>query len=232
MQTKATILLFFISLLAWSQEINQFDSNGERHGIWKKNFEKTKQVRYQGEFNHGKEVGEFKFYKLIKKKSVLTATKQFNNADNSAQVKFLSSRGKVISEGKMLGKLYVGKWTYYHNKTKGIMTLENYNANGLLDGKKLVYYNGGDVAERANYVNGKLHGESKWLSEKGVVLKAFTYDNDELHGLAKYYNGKSELIVEGHYKRGKKSGIWKYYENGELTKETNFSKVIKRKKKQ
>lgn len=232
MQIKATILIFFISLLSWAQEFNQFDAEGKRHGVWKKNFDGTKQVRYQGEFNGGKEVGEFKFYKLIKKKSVLTATKLFNTADNSAQVTFLSSRGKVISEGKMVGKLYVGKWTYYHNKTKGIMTLENYNAKGLLEGEKLVYYKGGDVAERANYVDGKLQGESQWLSDKGVVLKAFMYDNDELHGVARYYNGKSELIVEGHYKRGKKAGVWKYYENGELTKETNFSKVIKRKKKQ
>ena len=232
MQTKAVILLFLVSLIGWSQDINQLDAKGERHGIWKKNFEGTKQVRYQGEFNHGKEVGEFKFYKLIKKKSVLTATKQFNNTDNSAFVRFLSSRGKVISEGKMLGKLYVGKWTYYHNKIKGVMTLENYNANGLLDGEKLVYYKEGKVAESANYANGKLQGESKWYSVKGVVLKAFIYDNDELHGIAKYYNGKEELLVEGHYNRGKKSGIWKYYENGTLTEEKDFSKIVRRKKKQ
>lgn len=232
MRAKATIFLFLVSLIGWSQDINQLDANGERHGIWKKNFEGTKQVRYQGEFNHGKEVGEFKFYKLLKKKSVLTATKQFNSEDNSAQVKFLSSRGKVISEGKMLGKLYVGKWTYYHNRTKGVMTLENYNDKGFLEGEKRVFYKGGKVAESANYVNGKLQGESKWLSEKGVVLKAFIYDNDELHGISKYYNGKAELVAEGHYKRGKKAGIWKYYENGKLTEEKDFSKVLKRKKQQ
>ena len=230
MQTKATILIFFISLLTWPQEINQFDANGKRHGIWKKNFDGTKQVRYQGEFNHGKEVGEFKFYKLLKKKSVLTAIKQFNNTDNSAFVKFLSSRGKVISEGKMLGKLYVGKWIYYHNRTKGVMTFENYNDKGLLQGEKLVYYKEGKVAERANYINGKLQGESKWYSVKGVVLKAFIYDNDELHGVAKYYNGKAELVVEGRYNRGKKAGIWKYYENEKLTEEKDFSKIKKRKK--
>ena len=232
MKLRIAILLFFIGFMSWSQEINQFDANGERHGIWKKNFDGTKQVRYQGEFNHGKEVGEFKFYKLIKKKSVLTATKKFNISDNSAQVEFLSSRGKVISEGKMRGKLHVGKWIYYHNRTKGIMTLENYNANGLLEGEKLVYYKEGKVAESANYTNGKLQGESKWYSVKGVVLKSFIYDNDELHGVAKYYNGKNELLVEGQYKRGKKSGIWKYYENGELTEEKDFSKAIKHKKKQ
>ncbi len=233
MRTKATILIFFISLLTWSQDINQFDTNGKRHGIWKKNFDGTNQVRYHGEFAHGKEVGEFKFYKLIKKKSVLTAVKQFNTNDNSAYVKFLSSRGKVISEGKMLGKLYVGEWNYFHNKSDRIMTLEYYNDKGQLQGEKLVYYKDGEIAERANYIDGKLQGESKWYSVKGVVLKAFIYDNNELHGIAQYYNGKNELLAEGHYKRGKKAGLWKYYENGDLTNEKDFSAPVnKRKKKQ
>jgi antitoxin component YwqK of YwqJK toxin-antitoxin module len=232
---KHTIFLIITLLLVGNlsaQDINQFDANGKRHGIWKKNFENTKQLRYEGQFDHGKEVGLFKFYKLIKKKSVLTATKQFNDKDTSAYVKFLSSRGKVISEGNMEVKKYVGKWTYYHKSSNDVMTTETYNSNGLLQGEKLVFYKDGVVAERANYVDGKLQGESNWYSIKGVVLKAFLYDNNELHGVAKYYNGKAELLAEGRYKRGKKVGVWKYYENGELTEEKDFSAVVIRKKKQ
>jgi len=230
MNVKFTFLLFLISAYTFAQNINQFDSNGKRHGVWKKNFEGTKQIRYQGTFEHGKEVGEFKFYKLVKKKSILTATKVFNADDNSAEVKFLASNGKVISEGKMIGKLYVGKWVYYHNKSNKIMTLENYNDNGELEGEKLVYYKEGEVAERANFVAGKQHGKSLWYSVKGVVLKEFIYDNGELHGIAKYYNPKAELLAEGKYERGKKVGLWKYYEDGKLTKETNFSAPIKKEK--
>ena len=185
MNVKFTFLLIFVSTFAFAQEINQFDSEGKRHGIWKKNFEDTDQIRYHGAFEHGKEVGEFKFYKLVKKKSVLTATKVFNPNDNSAEVKFLASNGKVISEGKMNGKLYVGKWVYYHNKSDEIMTLENYNNNGELDGEKLVYYKEGVVAERANFVADKQQGKSLWYSIKGVLLKEFVYDNGELHGVAK-----------------------------------------------
>ena len=226
-------VLFFITLCVssalYSQDINQFDTNGERHGVWRKYFKNTKQVRYEGTFKHGKEVGEFKFYKLIKKKSVLTATKLFNDKDNSAEVKFLSSKGKVISEGKMVGKLYVGKWVYYHNKSTKIMTLEHYNNEGKLEGERLVYYKDGVVAERANYKNGKREGTLYAYSVKGVVLKEFHYLNDELEGLVKYFNGKGELLTEGHYKQGKKTGVWKYYENGKLQKEVNMS--YKRKKK-
>ena len=61
---------------------------GERHGVWKKNFDNTDQPRYEGEFKHGKEIGRFKFYKLIDNKSVLSATKEFNANDDMANVKF------------------------------------------------------------------------------------------------------------------------------------------------
>ena len=89
MKHLIAIILFFVSIIISAQDINQFDANGNRHGIWKKNFEGTKQLRYQGEFVHGKEVSEFKFYKLIKKKSTLTAIKQFNDNDNRLDAKNL-----------------------------------------------------------------------------------------------------------------------------------------------
>lgn len=230
---KFRLLYFFllVSLFSAAQEINQFDANGERHGVWKKYFDSTDQPRYEGQFEHGKEVGEFKFYKLIKKKSILTATKLFDT-DGSAQVKFLASTGKTISEGKMIGKLYVGEWVYYHNKSDKIMTLENYNIKGVLEGERLVYYKDGVVAERANYVNGKLEGKYYGYSVKGTVLRELNYEGDELHGVAKHFNGKGELLAEGNYKRGKKTGIWRYYENGKLSKETNVDAIKTKKKKQ
>ena len=221
-----------ISVLVSGQELNQLDPNGERHGTWEKNFEGTKQVRYEGKFDHGKEIGLFKFYKFIKKKSILTATKQFNSDDNTAYVTFLSSRGKVISEGKMNGKLYTGKWTYYHNNSAKIMTLENYDNDGKLQGKRLVYYKDGQMAEEANYISGSLEGTSTWFSKNGVVIKAFIYENNELHGNAEYYSGTGEILAEGSYKRGKKTGLWKYYTNGKLVKEKDFTYIPKYKKKQ
>ena len=112
-------LLFLISFILTpstiiAQNINQFDTDGKRHGIWKKTFENTKILRYEGEFFHGKEVGTFKFYKNIKNKAVLAVTKQFNENDNIAVVTFYNTKGKAISEGKMHGKTYIGTWKYYN----------------------------------------------------------------------------------------------------------------------
>jgi antitoxin component YwqK of YwqJK toxin-antitoxin module len=232
MKSLVLVLLFLASTSLVAQEINQLDTKGERHGFWKKTFDNTNQPRYEGEFKHGKEIGLFKFYKLVDQKSVLSATKEFNENNNIALVKFFSSTGKLISEGKMDGKAFIGKWNYYHNKTNALMSIENYNDNGQLQGEKLVYYENGQLAEKSNFVNGKQEGLSTWYSETGVVLKEFLYENDELHGMSKYYDNKGQMIAEGAYKKGQKHGIWKYYTDGKLTDEKNYNLINNRSNKQ
>lgn len=217
------ILLTFICVNVTAQGAkNQHDENGERHGLWKKNFENTKHVRYEGHFEHGKEVGLFKFYKLFRGRSVLSATKDFQ-ADGTAIVTFLSSRGKVISEGRMKGKLYIGEWKYYHKNSKILMTIETYNEQGLLNGEKKVFYKDGQVAEVLHYVNGILDGDSKYYANNGTLVKSYVYVNDQLHGPSKHFDADGNLEVEGHYKNGKKHGVWKYYSNGKLVRKKDFT---------
>ncbi|TNJ43074.1 toxin-antitoxin system YwqK family antitoxin [Tamlana fucoidanivorans] len=222
MKHLVILVLLFTSTL-FSQNINQFDAQGKRHGIWKKYFDDTNILRYEGQFHHGKEIGVFKFYKLYKGKGILSATKTFNANDNIVEVKFMASNGKVISEGLMNGKMYIGEWKYYQKTSDKLLTLEAYNDEGKLIGERLVYYPNGNIAEKQNYANGQLQGESIIYSEKEVVLKKLQYDGGELHGPAAFYNPKGELITEGAYKRDKKNGIWKYYENGKLVDEKDFT---------
>lgn len=216
-------LTLFLTTASAQEVINQFDDAGKRHGFWKKNFDQTDQPRYEGTFDHGNEVGVFKFYKLDGKTSVLSATRDFNADNDTIAVKFFSSKGKLISEGKMVDKLFVGKWTYYHNKTKAIMTVEHYNDAGKLEGERLVYYPNGQLAEEAHYSNGALNGITKIFSNKGVVIKEFLYKNGLLDGLSKYYDGSGQLLAEGVYRNDKKHGVWKYYENGKLTEEKDYT---------
>lgn len=222
-----TIFFFFSTSIIFAQNINQFNQAGKRHGIWKKNFENTNIVRYQGEFLNGKEIGEFKFYKNIGGKAVLTATKLFNKDNNLAKVTFLASNGKVISEGQMDGKTYIGTWKYYQKNNNNLLIKETFDKTGALIGERFVYYKNGNVAEKQNYVAGKLEGESFWYSENNVVLKSYVYKNGEIHGPVKIFNGKGELLIEGQYKRDKKDGLWKYYENGKLKEEKDFTYVPK-----
>lgn len=216
-------VMVLLSGTLMSQSLNQFDSDGKRHGKWKKNFEGTQVVRYEGEFSHGKEIGLFKFYKNVKGKPVLTATRQFHENDDLAEVKFYTSEGQVISEGLMRGRTYIGPWKYYHNKSKQLMTLEHYNSKGLLEGERFVYYPNGQIAEQSMYKDNKLHGKALWYTEEGVLIKEYIYNMGELHGQAKFYDKSGTMVAEGVYRNDKKHGIWKYYEDGKLSEEKDFT---------
>lgn len=224
MNKAILILLTLLSSFSFSQDLNKNDANGKRHGIWKKNFEGTKVLRYEGEFKHGKEIGTFKFYKNIDGKSVLTATRAFNADSDLAQVTFFSSVKNIISEGEMRGKTYVGKWVYYHNKSKIVMTQEFYNNKGQLEGEKKTFYLSGQLAKVEQYSSGILVGESRSFSESGKLTKSYNYLNGELHGPAKVFDTKGNVIMEGVYQKDRRHGIWKFYTNGKLTKEQDFTR--------
>ena len=223
-----TLLIFTLSsTFMLAQEFNQFDSNGKRHGKWKKNFEGTEVLRYEGQFEHGKEVGMFKFYQNLENKAVLAATRTFKKDSDIALVVFYTSTGNKVSEGAMRGKTYVGKWLYYHKNSDQLMTSEFYNNKGKLEGLRTTYYLNGNVAEKANYKNGKLDGLSQWFSGESVLIREYTYKDNMLHGAYKSYDEKGNLVLEGQYQNDYRHGIWKTYKDGKLIEENDFTRRSK-----
>ena len=79
------IFLFLIGLInigSFAQnKINQLDEKGNKHGLWKGTYEVTHRPRYEGTFEHGKEVGVFTFYDDTSVQTVV-ATREFNKNDN------------------------------------------------------------------------------------------------------------------------------------------------------
>ena len=108
---KITIfyVFIFLSSIIVAQDYNKLDADGKRHGKWLKKYDGTDQTRYEGTFEHGKEVGEFKFYKPTSG-DIPTAIKIFSKDNDSVLVKYYSSKGKVISQGKMIGKIREGDY--------------------------------------------------------------------------------------------------------------------------
>ncbi len=218
---KLVVVGFFLLLTnVFYAQINQYHEDGTRHGLWQKKYDGTEQLRYSGTFDHGKEVGDFKFYtKGFPNKP--SAIKSFSDNGNKAEVKYYSQKGKLISKGILIDKKREGKWEYYHNTNAKLMMIENYD-NDLLIGERLSYYDNGQVSEKVTFINGKKEGKELIYTLKGILYKVFNYKNGLLEGENKYYNGKGELIIEGNYKANKKNGIWKYYENGKLIREKRY----------
>lgn len=232
-QKLTTVFLLFIIVFGVSAQgkFNKFDENDQRHGPWKKYYDGTKLVRYEGTFSHGQEVGIFKFYKRLGKINYLAATKEFNK-DGTVQVIYYSLGKKVISKGKMVGENLIGKWVYYHKDSDQVMTSETYDDEGTLHGVKQIYYPHGQLAQEVIYVHGKRENIELYFAENGTVIKKYHYENDQLHGLAKHFNDRGDKILEGTYKRDKRTGLWKWYQNGRIIKEKDYTYIPKFKKKQ
>jgi antitoxin component YwqK of YwqJK toxin-antitoxin module len=216
---KIAFLLYSVTFFA-QIEVNKFDANGKKVGLWKGVFEDTKRPRYEGTFDHDKEVGLFKFFDNTKA-SNLIATREFNTIDNSAYTIFYDVNKNKISEGKVLNKLYEGLWIYYHKSSKVIMTSENYK-NGKLDGTKTIYFKSGKVAEISNYKNGILDGIYIKNDESGVALEESFYVNGELNGITIYRAPDGLVVAKGKFRKGLKVGIWQFFENGKLESEDNY----------
>lgn len=211
--------LICVSFTAVAQEFNQKDAQGQRHGDWQKYYEGTKQLRYSGTFDHGREIGTFTFYD--KTGGHPTAIKIYTMGSDLLDVIYYTKSGKKISEGKMKGRSKEGEWTYYHKDGTSVMTTEVYQ-NNLLEGMRTVFFESGVRAQETQYNKGMRQGLDFHYNEKGTVLKKFIYKRDKLEGPASFYNYDGSLLREGQYKNNRKHGAWKYYVNGTLDKTVKF----------
>ena len=229
MKKNVFILLLFFCYLITNAQNNQFDANGKRHGIWLKRF-KNGNIRYQGKFNHGKEIGVFKYFSLESKNNPIII-KKFNPNDSVASVRFFTPTGRLLSRGQMQGKNRIGKWVYYHKDGKSILQEENY-INGKLEGKFTTYFINKKPTIEANYKNGLLDGSYKRYAVKGHVYQDLHYKNGVLDGAAVYYDRLTgELIKKGYFTNDIKTGVWEFYYKGELTDSKDLTPKPKLRKK-
>ena len=218
-----SIIVFLISLLFSvlhaQTEYNKLDAKGLKHGIWKGVYEESKRPRYQGIFEHGKEVGVFQFFDDTQKGDVI-ATREFNPKDNSAYTIFYDQNKNKVSEGRVVNKLFEGEWKYYHYASPAVMTTENYK-NGKLEGVRTVYFLNGKVAEQINYANNIKQGTYKKYTENGIVLEESFFKNNEYDGLAIFRNDSGIVVSKGMFAKGLKTGTWDVLENGKLVKKSS-----------
>lgn len=211
--------------MAFAQDFNKLDEKGLKQGTWKGIFEESKRPRYQGTFEHGKEIGLFKFFDDTKAGTII-ATREFNAKDNSCYTTFFNQKSNKVSEGKVVNKKFDGEWKYYHENLPLIMTTEFY-ANGKLNGVRKVFYRNGNIAEETTYVNDVKEGNYKKYTENGVILEETIYKKGEYDGQAIFRGADNQISGQGLFKNGKKVGMWKILEEDKL-KNVNMNKQGKK----
>jgi len=214
---KIYLIIFFVAgiySINAQTSINQMDDNGKRNGVWKKYYS-NERVRYVGQFEHGKEVGVFKYFSASNSENPIIIKKYHTN-DDLADVQFFTPSGVVESEGMMRGKKREGKWLFYHANGKSIMSEENYK-DGKLDGSYKTFYANGEPTEITGYKNGLQHANYKKYSIKGFLYQDINYANGKLNGMAIYYSRKTgKKKKKGPYKDDLRVGTWENYVDGEL----------------
>ena len=218
---------FFLLLttIAFAQDFNKLDSDAKKQGLWKGFYEQSKRLRYEGTFDHGKEVGLFKFFDDTKIGTVI-ATREFNPKDNSCYTIFYNQKNNKVSEGKVVNKQFEGEWKYYHENSPTIMTTEFYG-NGKLNGVRKVFYLSGIIAEETTYNDGLKDGNYKKFTETNIILEESTYKKGEYDGTAIFRNSNNQIAGQGLFKNGKKVGNWKILEKGKL-KNVNMNRQGKK----
>lgn len=221
---KGVFILFLLNVfgIQAQSDYNKFDEKGNKNGLWKGIYNDTKNPKYEGTFDHGKEVGIFTFYDN-KKTKIVVATREFNAKDNAAYTIFYDQFKNKVSEGKVANKLYEGQWKYYHKASQQMMTIDNYT-NGKLEGLRSVFYPNGKIAEEIVFKNNSKNGAYKRYTESGIIIEEANYKNDQYDGIAIFRDADSGMIVsKGKFTNGKKTGLWQFFEKGEVVKEMNMS---------
>ena len=216
----STLFAFTASFSQNTPAPNKLDSNGKKHGQWSGFFDNKQVIKYEGTFNHGVETGTFTFYNDNPAHTVM-ATRDFSKQPNAAYTIFYDDLKNKVSEGNVVNRIYEGVWKYYHRNSKEVMTIENYK-NGELNGKRIVFYKDGKVAEEAIYQKGKRNGIYKKISGNGIVLEEANYQNGELQGPAVYKDADGNVVAKGNYKNDQKWGTWQFFENGKVVSKEKY----------
>jgi len=219
------VLLFtcFFTVESTGQEINQFDKNQQRTGVWKKYYPNN-QLRYSGQFLHGKEVGVFQFYDENAPRHPVIVKKYKENAAIAA-VSFYTVAGVLRSKGAMLQKKRIGRWLYFFSDGS-LLSEENYVA-GKKEGVQVNYFKNGQVTSKVAFKNNVKEGLSEIYSDQGVLIESVRYANGVLNGAASYYDLKGSLKERGVYANGSRQGKWQYYLNGALVSKKKVAKSAK-----
>ena len=219
MTQKSISLYFSIFSIACSCAQNNYNTEGERDGLWY-SYHENGIIKYQGQFFNGKELGMFKYYDLL---GNLAIKLNYIDTGMTSQATLYYSDGNIKSQGTYLNKKKTSLWVSYNSDGRKI-NQENYQQ-GILNGESVHYYDNGMIAEIFNYLNGLKYGPFKILYKSGTLNMTCNYFNGIKHGLAEFYYNDKDLKLEskGNYNMGKKDSIWFFYdEEGALLRQEEY----------
>ena len=95
--------------------------------------------------------------------------------------------------------------------------------NGMEEGVKLSWYEGGSRSRKRNFHKGKKDGLSTWWYENGQKKSETYWKNGEAHGLKTSWHDNGNRSYKGYFEQGSKNGLETYYRrNGHIWRECSY----------
>ncbi len=213
--TRILLFLFVFSSTALiAQPVNQTDAKGQKQGVWKKTYEGSQQLRYEGQFKNNLPVGVFTYYA----KSGKITTKLQHREDGTSFAQNFYETGKLSSEGKYKGQKKDSTWLFYDEQTR-LLSSEDYK-DDLRNGMVRVFYQSGKVSREQSYLNGLPNGKAISYYENGMPQTEDNYANNMLNGESKIFGPKGNLTQKGHYQNNVRDGEWSTYNDDNSLRST------------
>jgi antitoxin component YwqK of YwqJK toxin-antitoxin module len=211
MRNYSRILFLFcflsvLSVVGYSQQINQLDGKGKKTGLWETKYANDS-IKSKGYYKDGKAVGLWTYYY---DSGELMAYMEHLTDGVTCNFKLFDPTGPRIAEGLYLNGKKDGEWHYYGIDSSKVMD-ETY-IKGLKTGEEKVYYpKTGKLFQTTNYKDGKKNGWWKQFYPDGILKTDGTYANDTLNGKSTYYHTNGKKNLEGNNIRGLRDGeffVW------------------------
>lgn len=202
-----SIILILLSMVDLSgQEVNITDSKGLKQGLWKKYYEGTENLFYQGTFKDDQPVGEFTYYY---EKGQVKGTMDYQPGGGKVRNKTFYTNGKVMAEGIYIDKKKDSIWNYFTKE--GILSSVEVWDRGAKHGLEKVFFDDGTLAEETVHVDGLRNGDWKQYYESGKLRLHGIFVRDRLDGPITYYYANGANEIKGKFLAGLREGTWMYF---------------------
>ena len=203
----ALVLCTTVSLSFAQNAENKTNSNGKKHGHWKK-FDEKGSLLYEGNFNNGVPIGTFTYYYNNGK---VKSTTTFVEGTHKVHTIINDINGNKASEGNFIDQIKDSIWNYYSENGTLIKT-ESYK-NGKKHGSWKTYSaQTGVMLDECIYDNDKLNGARRTYFTNGKISTRTDYINGEMNGSVESYFPNGKIYYRGTYLNGLQSGTWDYFD--------------------
>ena len=115
-------------------------------------------------------------------------------------------------------------WTHKAFRETGELLWERSLFYGDLHGTWISYYQDGSIRIKSNWEHGKELNQTRFMYyEGGQLMERAEFKGDDFNGLREEFHENGELKQTGSYQDGKPIGIWKEFdEEGNLTRSDEF----------